>query len=162
MKALKYFGMLIAALFVSFAFVACDKDEVDDLDDLENLNVKVTTNIDKQSSKTVGTAKAKGFFEYVITATYKSDVCTSFVMTVKCETDAITDLMWEGMIEDEDPATVRKNFKRDGKTITMDMTDDLGGMPREFADAAVALMLREIESAYSDATSGVAPRMPRF
>lgn len=142
--------MLIAALFVSFSFVACDKDEADDIEDLENLNVTVTTNVDRQSSKTVGTAKAKGYFTYTVTAVYKDDTCTSFKVEIKCESKSLADSMWADLIEDEDPQYVKQYYKRDGKTITADLTDEFGEMPRQHADYVIEEMMHAIKAAYSD------------
>lgn len=132
MKTIKFLSMLLAAFTLSFAFTSCGDDDDDDVDDIiediQHGNYSVKTDLKKSSSELVLTVDMKGVFKQVQTAKFDSNkMCKSFVIAATYANDALADAAWKELKEEADAEDY--GIKRNGRTITMDMTEEYEGAP---------------------------------
>lgn len=134
MKAIKFFGMLFAVAALSFTATSCDKDEdIDDIiDNIENGNIKPSADLKKSSNELVLTIKYPGVYTEVTTAKFRNDMCVSYVMKMTYASDKLADAAWEEAKEDGEDIDLG-SLKRNGKTITWDLTNEMSDLTYEYA-----------------------------
>ena len=127
MKAIKFFGMLFAAFALSFTATSCGDDDVDDIiKDIENGQVKASAELKKSDKELVLTIKYPGAYTQVSTAKFSNKLCTEYILVSTFASDALADVAWNEWNSDEDKGSV--NAKRNGKTITVDLSDEFKGL----------------------------------
>ncbi len=123
MKTIKFFGMLIAALTLSFTTTSCGSDDVEDV--IEN-GGKASTELKTSDNEIVLTIKQPAAYTMVTTAKFSNKQCTSYVIKTTYATDVLADAAWKSAQADNDEEGM--TYKRDGKTITADGTGAMKGM----------------------------------
>jgi len=146
MKTIKFFGMLIAALTLSFTTVSCGDDDVEDV--IENAG-KVSTELKTSDKEIVLTVKQPAAYTMVTTAKFSNKQCTSYVVKTTYSTDVLADAAWKSIQEDKDDEGM--TFKRDGKTITADGSDAMKGMPYD----TILQILQAQKKAFEDANKAL-------
>lgn len=134
MKAIKFMAVLFAASALSFTATSCgDEDDIEDIiEDMENGNYKATADLKKSSNELVLTIKYPGVYTEVTTAKFRDDKCVSYIMKMTYASDKLADAAWEEAKEESEDVDLG-SIKRDGKTITWDLTEEMEGMSYDYA-----------------------------
>lgn len=132
MKTIKFFGMLFAAAALSFTATSCgeDKDIDDIIDDIEQGNIKPTASLKKSSDELVFTVKFPGAYTEVTTAKFRNGQLASLTRVSTYSSKKLADAAWEE-IQKEGNIETGVQAKRDGKTITWDLTEAMSEMSYE-------------------------------
>lgn len=127
-------GMLFAAAALSFTATSCDKDkDIEDIiEDMEEGNYKASTDLKKSSDELVLTIKYPGVYTAVDTAKFRDGKCVNYIVKITYATDKLADAAWAEINEYESSEDL-SSVKRNGKTITTDLTEEMMGMDYENA-----------------------------
>ena len=129
MKKFFYLMSLCLCMFAGMAVMSsCGSDKDDEIDDPENVEFK--TGITETSSTMSLSMSVGGVYTDVITATFDSnDVCIKCVEKMTFSSKDIANQTWDALmaeLDDEEKA----RYSKDGKTITIDMTEEFKGFSR--------------------------------
>lgn len=149
MKAFKFIGMLFAALALSFTATSCgNDDDVDDIiEGIENGHIKASADLKKSSNELVLTIKIPGAYTEVTTAKFSNKLCTKYVIVTTFASDALADKAWSEYQAEEGDEIVKA--VRNGKTITIDLSEEFEGMEYDWVLATLEAEKAAIDRSYN-------------
>ena len=147
MKAFKFIGMLFAAFALSFTATSCGDDDVDDIIEGGITSGSMSSDLKKSDSQLVLTLNYPTH-KIVTTAKFSNALCTSYIIEITYLTDAWADAAWKAY-EAENKESGSTVYKRNGKTITANLSEDFKGVEYDVILTELEHQKRAFDSAAS-------------